>query len=155
MTLRTLRKWLRVPPTQCWKKLLPGSSGREPGIRGAIGGPQPSPSIRTGLSWALRYFGVFVPGHCHVGPEAEARSTCEGGQLARTSWKRYDGRATRCRTRRGYTSHISQEISAKLKRQDAKICGRRGTPHGRTIGILEALRIGQLITPHGHQNNFD
>jgi len=41
--------------------------------------------------------------------------------------------------------HAAHQPENKRRAETAS-CGRQGTPHGHTIGILEALRIGQLVT---------
>jgi len=39
----------------------------------------------------------------------------------------------------GAKHHAVTRVNAELKRQGEKAHGRRGTPHGRAIGVLEAL----------------
>ena len=44
--------------------------------------------------------------------------------------------------------HAAHQPKNKRRAETAS-CGRQGTSHGRTIGIFEALRIGQLVTGTG------
>ena len=90
-----------------------------------------------GSSQALRYFGVFVPGHCHVKPETPDQPATV------TSWLDKP-KALRYQASNMAWLHAAHQPENKNKLQMPG--NLRGAPHGRTIGILEALRIGQLVT---------